>query len=346
MRIGIVNDSPTAVEALRRAVSLRVEHQVAWVARDGQEAIEFCGTDTPDVVLMDLIMPNVDGVEATRQIMARSPCAILVVTVDVGANAGRVYEAMGAGALDALDTPQLDAGDPHKTAAALLAKIDQFGGVIHDRALPVRAPPSAAVNVAGERAPLVAIGASAGGPAALGALLVALPADFRAAIVIVQHVDRAFAAGMADWLNQQSTLPVRLAQAGDRPLAGVALLAGTNDHLRITMGGALGYSVEPADLPYRPSVDVFFRSVVECWTGQAVGVLLTGMGRDGALGLQAMRAKGYYTIAQDQASSAVYGMPKAAVALDAASAILPLSQIADALQKAVQVHDGLQRGAH
>jgi two-component system response regulator WspF len=343
MRIGIVNDSQMAVEALRRAVSLRIDHQVVWVANDGQEAIEFCGADTPDVVLMDLVMPNVDGVEATRQIMARSPCAILVVTVNVGANARRVYEAMGAGALDALDTPQLDAGDLHKTAAALLAKIDQFGGMIGNRALPERAPPSAA-GVAGERAPLVAIGASAGGPTALATLLVALPADFRAAIVIVQHVDRAFAAGMADWLNQQSTLPVRLAEAGDRPLAGVALLAGTNDHLRIAMGGTLAYTVEPADLPYRPSVDVFFHSVVERWTGQAVGVLLTGMGRDGALGLQAMRAKGHYTIAQDQASSAVYGMPKAAAALDAASAILPLSRIADALLNAVQVHDGLPRG--
>jgi two-component system response regulator WspF len=345
MRIGIANDSLIAVEALRRAVSLRIEHQVVWVAHDGREAIEFCATDTPDVVLMDLIMPDIDGVEATRQIMARSPCAILVVTVDVGANAGRVYEAMGAGALDALDTPQLDVGDPHKTAAALLAKIDQFGGVISDRALPVRPAPSA-VAIANGRAPLIAIGASAGGPAALATLLAALPTDFPAAIVIVQHVDRAFAAGMADWLNQQSTLPVRLAESGDRPRAGVALLAGTNDHIRIAMGGTLVYTAEPADLPYRPSVDVFFRSVVKCWTGQAVGVLLTGMGRDGALGLQAMRAKGHYTIAQDQASSAVYGMPKAAAALDAACSILPLSGIADALLKAVQVHDGLERGGH
>ena len=107
------------------------------------------------------------------------------------------------------------------------------------------------------------------------------------------------------------------------------------------MDGTLGYTVEPADVPYRPSVDVFFRSVVERWTGPAVGVLLTGMGRDGALGLQAMRAKGHYTIAQDQASSAVYGMPKAAAALDAASVILPLSRIADAVLNAVQVHYGL-----
>jgi len=330
MKIGIVNDLALAVEALRRAVSLCVDHQVVWVARDGCEAVEFCAAHTPDVVLMDLMMPNVDGVEATRQIMAHSPCAILVVTVDVGANAGRVYEAMGAGALDAIDTPRLDSGDAHKTAAALLAKIEQVGRLIAHPAVPVHRP-SVARRIAGERVPLVAIGASAGGPAALATLLAALPADFSAATVIVQHVDCAFAAGMADWLNQQSTLPVRLAQEGDRPLAGVVLLAGTNDHLRLVSAGTLGYTADPADVPYRPSVDVFFHSVVEHWQGGAVGVLLTGMGRDGALGLKAMRAKGYYTIAQDAASSAVYGMPKAAAALDAAVVILPLSRIAGAL---------------
>jgi two-component system, chemotaxis family, response regulator WspF len=330
MKIGIVNDSPIAVEALRRAVSLRLEHHVVWVASDGREAIEFCRAQTPDVVLMDLIMPVVDGVEATRQIMAHSPCAILVVTVDVDANAGRVYEALGAGALDAISTPQLDSRDLHKTAAALLAKIDQFGGVIGDRASQMRALP-ATLAITGERAPLVAIGASAGGPTALATLLAALPADFNAAIVIVQHVDRAFAAGMADWLNQQSILPVRLAEAGDRPQSGVVLLAGTNDHLHLATAQTLGYTIDPAEVPYRPSVDVFFQSVAQRWTGRAVGVLLTGMGRDGALGLLAMRAKGYYTIAQDEASSAVYGMPKAAAALDAAVAILPLQRIAEAL---------------
>jgi len=330
MKIGIVNDLPLAVEALRRALSLREDHQVVWVARDGREAIDFCAAHTPDVVLMDLIMPNVDGVEAIRQIMAHSPCAILVVTVDVGVHAGRVYEAMGAGALDAIDTPQLGSGEVHKAAAALLAKIDQIGGVIGDRMVPPRPPPAARGAVT-EHVPLVAIGASAGGPAALATLLAGLPADFGAATVIIQHVDRAFAAGMAEWLSQVSTLPVRLAKAGDRPQAGIVLLAGTNDHLQLMSARTLGYTVDPADTPYRPSVDVFFHSVVECWRGRAVGVLLTGMGRDGAHGLKAMRAKGFYTIAQDEATSAVYGMPKMAAALDAAVAILPLSGIANAL---------------
>jgi two-component system chemotaxis response regulator CheB/two-component system response regulator WspF len=154
--------------------------------------------------------------------------------------------------------------------------------------------------------------------------------------VIVQHVDAAFAAGMADWLNQQSALPVRIARDGDRPQAGVVLLAATDDHLHLKLPGVLGYTRVPEETPYRPSVDVFFQSVATRWPTGAVGVLLTGMGRDGAIGLKAMRTRGYHTIAQDQATSAVYGMPKAAAALDAAVAILPLPRIAAALVAAIK----------
>ncbi|KAB0662567.1 chemotaxis response regulator protein-glutamate methylesterase, partial [Burkholderia territorii] len=178
---------------------------------------------------------------------------------------------------------------------------------------------------------LVAIGASAGGPTALTALLRALPADFPAALVIVQHVDQAFALGMAEWLDGYTRLPVRVAREGSVPRAGEVLLAATNDHLYMSPRGVLGYTRHPAETPYRPSIDVFFNSVADGWQGDALGVLLTGMGRDGALGLKAMRAKGCYTIAQDEATSAVYGMPKAAAAIGAASAILPLERIAPQL---------------
>jgi len=335
MKIGIVNDMPLAVEALRRALAARADFDVLWVASDGQQALDFCIAQRPDIVLMDLVMPNVDGIEATRRIMARAPCAILIVTVDVGTNAWRVYEAMGAGALDAVDTPALSGPDAHRSIATLLAKIDSVAALVK-----ARHAPGPAIAVEKERAherdlPLVAIGASAGGPAALATLLGALPRDFNAAIVIVQHVDAAFAAGMAQWLNQQSALPVRIASENDRPQPGVALLAATNDHLHLKLRNALGYTRVPEETPYRPSVDVFFHSVVARWPARAVGVLLTGMGRDGAIGLKAMRTKGHHTIAQDEATSAVYGMPKAAAVLGAAAAILPLPRIAAALAEAV-----------
>ncbi|MBJ9665726.1 chemotaxis response regulator protein-glutamate methylesterase [Burkholderia gladioli] len=326
MNIGIVNDLPLAVAALRRAVSHRPEHRVLWVAADGEQAVDFCVANPPDLVLMDLIMPRVDGVEATRQIMARSPCAILIVTASVDANKATIYEAMGAGALDAVDTPTLAQGMLADASQPLLAKIDQIGRLLATRG-PVPAQPAAAPATA--LPPLVAIGASAGGPTALAALLKPLPEDFPAAIVIVQHVDAAFAIGMAEWLDGFTRLPVRVAKQGGAPQRGEVLLAATNDHLHLTARGQLGYTRHPEETPYRPSVDVFFHSVVEHWRGDALGVLLTGMGRDGALGLKAMRAKGFYTIAQDAATSAVYGMPKAAAAIDAASAILPLDQIAE-----------------
>ena len=175
---------------------------------------------------------------------------------------------------------------------------------------------------------LVAIGASAGGPGALARLLAGIPKHFPAAIVIVQHVDRQFAAGMAAWLSRESLLPVRVAEEGDRIRAGTVLLAATNDHLSLTAGDRLGYLAEPIGSVYRPSIDVFFDSIRACWKGQAVGVLLTGMGDDGAKGLKSLRDEGHHTIAQDQATSAVYGMPKAAMALGAAVDILPLERIA------------------
>ena len=140
---------------------------------------------------------------------------------------------------------------------------------------------------------------------------------------------------MADWLGQHSALPVRLAREGEPPLTGTVLLAGTSDHLRLRTGRRLGYTPEPRDYVYRPSVDVFFQSVTDLWPGEAVGVLLTGMGRDGALGLKALRDQGHYTIAQDETSSAVYGMPKAAAALGAAVDILPIERVASKLVDAL-----------
>jgi two-component system, chemotaxis family, response regulator WspF len=337
MKIGIVNDLPIAVASLRRALAASRSHQVVWVAHDGAEAVRACMSQTPDLVLMDLIMAGMDGVEATRRIMASTPCAILIVTASVGANSWRAYEAMSHGALDAVDTPVFRAGDGLNGAAALLSKIDTIARLIGDgiatAAGEERQHGRMLAGVGGDR--LLAIGASAGGPGALATVLSRLPRGFPAAIVMVQHVDQEFAPGMAKWLAQQTDLPVEIVRSGEPPVAGTALLASTNDHLVLTRSRRLDYSPDPLSYVYRPSVDVFFESVCQHWSGEAVGVLLTGMGRDGALGLRAMRNKGYHTIAQDQASSAVYGMPKAAAALDAAVEILSLEQIGPRLLELV-----------
>ena len=330
MRIAIVNDMPMAVEALRRALALEPGHEVVWVAGNGAEAVKLCAADTPDLILMDLIMPVMDGVEATRRIMTESPCAIVIVTVDRQQNVHRVFEAMGHGALDVVDTPAIGAGNPKDAAAPLLRKILNISWLIGQHGSRGRCVTTPARDDSA-RQKLVAIGASAGGPAALETLLKALPADFPAAIVLVQHVDQVFAAGMAEWLSSACGLAVRLARDGEIPQRGTVLLAGTNHHLRLLKDGTLAYTAEPVNEIYRPSINVFFESLATYWNGEAVGVLLTGMGRDGAHGLKRMRERGYLTIAQDQQSSAVYGMPKAAAAIDAAVEIRPLSKIAPRL---------------
>lgn len=330
MKIAIVNDMPMAIEALRRALAFEPAHQVVWVAANGKEAVERCAEFTPDLILMDLIMPVMDGVEATRQIMASTPCAIVIVTVDREQNVHRVFEAMGHGALDVVDTPAIGAGNPQEAAAPLLRKILNIGWLIGQRGKAV-APIETPLRKVAQRQGLVAIGSSAGGPAALEVLLKGLPENFPAAIVLVQHVDQVFAAGMADWLGSESRLPVRLAREGEPPQPGTVLLAGTNHHIRLQKNGTLAYTAEPVNEIYRPSIDVFFESVARFWSGDAVGVLLTGMGRDGAQGLKMMRQQNWLTIAQDQQSCAVYGMPKAAAAIDAAVEIHPLERIAPRL---------------
>jgi two-component system, chemotaxis family, response regulator WspF len=322
MRIGIANDSPTAAEALRRALLAGGEHQVAWIARTGLDAVRLCADLPPDLVLMDLAMPLLDGVEATRRIMHASPCAILVVTARPQDNVNMVFRALGAGALDVTATPVLlgQGGED-----ALLAKIRTIGKLVAAAPAPPACAPAASVNH------LVAIGASTGGPIALARLLARWRPPADTAVVVVQHIDANFAVHLARWLGEQCGTPVRAIADGDALAGGAVLVAASDDHLRLARNLRLCYDVHPREEIYRPSIDVFFHSVVRRWERSATGILLTGMGRDGAEGLLALRQAGHATIAQDEASSAVYGMPRAAAQLDAAQRILPLDDIAAAL---------------
>lgn len=333
LKIAIVNDSPLAAEALRRVVDSVSEYSLVWVAHDGQEALQSCSRNRPDIILMDLIMPVMDGIEATRRICSEYGCAILVVTATVNGHAGRVFEAMGAGALDAVNTPILGATGHGEGQQILIEKINAIGTLLHGKPFRCRslAQPAAEIFNTSKGVPLIAIGASTGGPSALKAVLQSLPSQPGAAIVIVQHVDEQFMASFIDWLNSNVAITVRPAQAGECLQPDTVLVCAREDHLILTSDGVLDYTSRPVELVYRPSVDIFFDSLAENHANQAVGVLLTGMGRDGAAGLKEMRQRGWLTIAQDQASSAVYGMPKAAKELDAAQQILPLEEIGLAL---------------
>ncbi|NOX81039.1 MAG: chemotaxis response regulator protein-glutamate methylesterase [Deltaproteobacteria bacterium] len=330
MKIGIVNDMPMAVEALRRTM-VSGGHQVLWLAENGAIAVERCAREKPDLILMDLIMPVMDGVEATRRIMQESPCQILVVTASVAGNSGKVFEAMGAGALDVVATPVL--GTENGTSGRdLLTKIERIGilsGIIK-RTGPQRPAPPAQPGAAPRekgKGLLLVIGCSTGGPRALLRILSTFPRDFPASIVVAQHMDEQFISGLVDWLNSQVALQVRVLSKGDRPRPGVVLIPSTPHHLVMNRNNTLGYSVEPTDNYYHPSVDVFFKSVARYWQGSCIGVILTGMGRDGAEGLLALRRQGNYSIAQDRESSVVFGMPKAAIEVGAAQDVLPVEAI-------------------
>ena len=337
MKIAIANDVAMAAEALRRVVASTAEHQVLWIARTGLEAVRMCADNRPDLILMDLNMPELDGVEATRQIMEQSPCAILVVTGRPQDNVNQVFRALGAGALDVTATPVLQ-GHP-SGEAELLAKIRTMDKLIrHSGGSQAMSPRTGGAGSLpcdprdNHVTALLAIGASTGGPVAISKLLAGWTPPRGCAVVVVQHIDEHFADNFARWLGEQVEMPVRAIEDGDELQAGTVLIAKSNDHLKLDQHYRLRYDAAPRDYAYRPSVDVFFNNVAEHWRGEAVGVLLTGMGRDGAEGLLAMRRAGHTTIAQDQASSAVYGMPRAAAEIDAAQMVLPLHKIAAVLR--------------
>ena len=330
MRIAVANHKRQIVEIIRRIILSVPGNEIAWIAGSGSEAVDMSLRDSPDLILMELVMPGLDGVEATRRIMEKSPCPILLLTSSVDGNTAGIFRAMGYGALDVINTPVLGNDSAAKESSiALLKKISNIGRL--KRKPPTGKERHGVLPVPFHIPPLIVIGSSTGGPKALAELLAGFPGTLPAGVVIVQHVDGEFSLSLANWLDAQTSLKVLLASHGRQPLPATVFLAGSSDHLIVTKELELVYTEEPKGLPYRPSVDLFFESVARHWPEKGVAVLLTGMGRDGARGLAALRNAGWYTIAQDEATSVVYGMPKAAKELGAAVDILPLGAIAPAI---------------
>ena len=329
MRIGIVNDLLLAREALRRAVVSVPGYTVAWVAEDGAAAVRQARIDRPDAILMDLVMPGMDGVEATRRIMAENPCPILLVTASLAGNFPLVLQAMGHGGLDSVPVPTLHPDgrlDDAKELLSRLARLDRAGSAWN-----YNTPKKSPAAPAEAASPLLVLGASTGGPDALGRILAALPVGFPWPVVVIQHISAEFAPNLVLWLQSRCPFPVEIAREGATPPAGRVSVAMTDDHLVLRAGGRFAYTPEPADYPFRPSVDEFFLSLPAQCPRPGVAVLLTGMRNDGARGLLALRQAGWLTLAQDPASCIAYGMPKAAADLNAADRILPLEQIAGAI---------------
>ncbi|MGD9765433.1 MAG: chemotaxis-specific protein-glutamate methyltransferase CheB [Candidatus Binatia bacterium] len=342
VRVLVADDSLTVRKKLWATLSADPEIEVIAEAEDGKRAIELCQALRPDVVTMDMMMPVMTGLAATEYIMAYCPTPILIVSASV--NRGEVfktYDALAAGAADVLEKPQADAPDGYWesrfiTAVKLIARIRV---ITHPRARlkslgrqrPAEAP-SGADSTVNAACTVVALGASTGGPAALVEVLGSLPPDFPLPTLIVMHINDRFGAAFADWLDGQTTHQVSYAQDGE-PLAGAAgrvVMAPPDRHL-VVRDGRLRLTRDAERHSCRPSVDVLFESLARECGSAAAACLLTGMGRDGAAGLLDIRRAGGFTIAQDQASSVVYGMPREAVQLNAAVRVLPLADIGPTL---------------
>lgn len=333
MRIALVNDMPLAIEILRRVVVQSGRHEIAWIAYDGEKAVQMCAVTPPDLILMDLMMPVLDGVEATTRIMQQTPCAILVVTSTISGHAGKTFAAMGAGALDAVCTPTMLADGSIEGSRELLAKIERISRLIQYQRQPSAASVVTSVpetEIYGIKT-LVAIGASTGGPPALATVLQGLPRGRGLAVVVVQHIDQQFVPSLAEWLQEQCSLKIVLAAEGQAPTADTVFLACSNDHLILGRDRLFHYVAEPVELPYRPSIDVCFSSLQNSWKSHGCAALLTGMGRDGARGLWQLRHSGWLTIAQEPNTCVVSGMPDAAIELGAAQKICAAQDIAAAI---------------
>lgn len=332
IRVVVTEDSAVTRALLTAILEEAPGFEIVAAVADGAAAVDAVTRLRPSVVTMDLHMPRLDGVEATRRIMREAPTPIVVVTASSEVDGRMTYDALAAGALSVVARP---VGPTNVRFAArrdtLLAELRLMAGVRVVRRIG-RAEPHAPTPPLAPRRPVrpirvVAIAASTGGPAALHRLLHDLPRDFAVPILVVQHMSEGFIGGLARWLSDVAPGPVRIARDGDVLAAGVVLLAPDGSHLRLTADGTVRLDAGPPIGGHRPAATALLNSVAEVYGASAIGVVLTGMGRDGVDGLANLRARGAVTLAQDAASSAVFGMPGAALEAGAVERVLALDEL-------------------
>ena len=349
IRALVVEDSLTVRRHLCEVLASDPEIEVVGEADDGQRAIELCQTLRPDVVSMDMVLPVMSGLAATEYIMAYCPTPILIVSSS--ANRGELfhtYDALAAGAVDVLEKPRGDEpdGEWERMYRATIKLVARISVIMHPRARLASAIASSrrsrelpAARPAGEAGyRIVAIGASTGGPGAVVKLLHSLPAPFPLPILLVLHIGKPFGTAFAEWLDAQTEHRVVLAPDGEpvTSFAGRIVLAPPDRHL-VVRAGRLRLTDDPERASCRPSIDVLFESLATEYGASCIACLLTGMGRDGAAGLFGIRQAGGLTMAQDEASSVVYGMPREAIRLDAAVHVLSPREMGAMLASAVRL---------
>jgi len=338
IKVLVVEDSPVVREFLVFILGSDPDMRVVGTARDGEEALDAVRHMRPDVITMDIHMPKLNGLEATRRIMETDPTPIVIVSgSDNAQEVVTTFDAMEAGALAVLRRPTGPGHPDHEAMAReLLQTVKLMAEVKVVRRWPKRSTPAPrAVEMGLAQAPaklrIVAIGASTGGPPVLQTILAALPKTFPVPVVIVQHMAAGFSQGFMEWLAQSSALPLHLATHGELMLPGHVYLAPDEVQMKVARHERIMLTRDEPENGLRPSVSCLFRSVAEVYGCDAVAGLLTGMGRDGAEELRLLKEKGAITFAQDKDSSVVHGMPGEAIRLDAAMLVLPPEKIAAVL---------------
>jgi two-component system, chemotaxis family, protein-glutamate methylesterase/glutaminase len=333
VRVLIVEDSRAQRELLINLLRASEQFEVAGIATNGQEAVEETRRLRPDVIAMDIHMPIVDGYEATRQIMQCCPTPIVMVSNSMGDEGRRSVQALAAGALAVLRKPgNVSHQDFEADRQNMLRTLRLMADVPVVTRHAMRPPrPDEHPTVKKPHMTVVAIAASTGGPAAVQTVLMGLGKDFPLPILLVQHIAQGFGAALADWLNTTIPLQVRIAQENEKMLPGHVYLAPDEHHLLASAMGTIGLRRAMNFDRYCPCADILFDSVARGYGNRAIGVILTGMGDDGAQGLRAIRTQGGYTVGQDEASCVVYGMPQAAAANGAIIQVEPLARISQAI---------------
>lgn len=351
IRVLIVEDSPVALKILQRILQEAPDIQVVATASNGEEAIKLIPQVKPTLICTDLHMPRMDGLQLTEIVMERFPCPILVISASVqDEDTDNVFQLLEAGALDIFPKPRTGlATEYERSKQELLSRIRVLSGVtvFTQRRGTVAPLPSKTSTVLPSIAPpihlrrdirqpqIVAIGASTGGPQALHLLLQGLSPQFPVPIVCVQHISHGFLQGLVDWLDRECPLKVTIAKSGTIPEPGFIYFPPEQHHLEISATGKLTLSSGVHTSGHCPSVTVLLKSVAQHYRRSCVGILLTGMGRDGAEGLLSISDAGGITIAQDERTSVVFGMPKEAISLGAAQHILPIQDISTFLMNRV-----------
>jgi two-component system, chemotaxis family, protein-glutamate methylesterase/glutaminase len=344
IRVLIVDDSAVLRQQIRFILQSDRELEVISEARNGEEAVILARELHPDLITMDVEMPKMNGLDAIRQIMAQTPVPIVVVTSeDMAQELEKSSQALRLGALAVVRKPGGLADPGHKAMAArLLSQVKLMSGVkvvsrmrTKETTLPPNLVEPPAKAPARQPIEIIAIGASTGGPAALYRVLSGLPEELSVPIVVVQHIAVGFVEGLAGWLAGGCKLPVKVAKHGEKIQPGVISVAPDGCHMTADSYGRIRLRDSAPVNGHRPSVTTLFQSMAEAYGPRAMGVILTGMGADGALGMKAMKDAGALTLAQDEQSCVVFGMPKEAIALGAVRHVVPLDKMAQMMVELV-----------